>query len=110
MAVDEPDILMLRVEQIDHMTLQDVNLIQQLSYEAVSADSIPDRTLEWLSELGVITVDDDGYAQLRPDGVVFDPIVSPNRDPDEVRYGGYNRTEELKDVELPPDREPRSDE
>lgn len=29
--------------------------------------------------------------------------------PDPERYGGYNKEEELKNAELPPDREPRDD-
>ncbi|WP_049907841.1 hypothetical protein [Haloferax elongans] len=112
----DPDILTLRVEQIDHMTIADVNLIQQLAEEDVPVESIPERTLEWLIELGVIAVGGD-YARLKSDGVVFEPLVSPDEvilpkayrcRPDSERYGGYDKEEELEGVELPPDREPRT--
>ncbi|WP_439028084.1 hypothetical protein [Haloarchaeobius sp. DT45] len=73
----EPEILTLRVDQIDHISISDVNLIKRLPQEDVPVGSIPDRTLEWLIELGVVSVDDDGYARLKPDGVVFEPLVLP---------------------------------
>lgn len=106
MTSDEPDILRLRIEQIDHMTLQDVSLIQRLGHEDVPTDAIPDRRLDWLVELGVIAVD-DGQARLKPDGVVFEPLVSPDGDQDEARYGPYNKDSKLENSELPPDRELR---
>lgn len=98
------------------MTHQHVNLIQQLSHEAVPADSIPVRTIELLVELGLVTID-DGQARLVPDGVVFESLVSPDgvtssvhRDfSDSERYGGYNKEVELKNADLTPDRKPRDE-
>jgi len=73
---DEPDIVRLSAEQIEDMSMVEVNLILRLIRgKDVPVDSIRDRTLEWLVDLGVITVD-DGQAGLKPDRVVFEPIGS----------------------------------